>query len=80
MGDAVQILPSGQQAVIAQVLDHARVPGSIDAGLSAGITLDREVDVSRGDWIVAAPVAAAAVANDDFDAPGHSRHGPASAS
>ena len=70
VGDAVQILPSGQQAVIAQVLDHARVPGSIDAGLSAGITLDREVDVSRGDWIVAAPVAAAAVADDDFDAPG----------
>jgi sulfate adenylyltransferase subunit 1 len=68
VGDAVQILPSGQQAVVAQVLDHARVPGAIDAGLSAGITLDREVDVSRGDWIVAAPVAAAA-ADDDFDTP-----------
>ena len=69
VGDAVQILPSGQQAVVAQVLDHARVPGSIGAGLSAGITLDREVDVSRGDWIVAAPVAAA-VSDDDFDTPG----------
>jgi sulfate adenylyltransferase subunit 1 len=30
--------------------------------------LDREVDVSRGDWILAAPVAAA-VAEDDFDTP-----------
>ncbi|MDR0226321.1 MAG: sulfate adenylyltransferase [Burkholderiaceae bacterium] len=69
VGDAVQILPSGQQAVVAQVLDHARVPGSIAAGLSAGITLDREVDVSRGDWIVAAPVAAVTAADDDFDAP-----------
>ncbi len=69
VGDAVQILPSGQQAVIAQVLDHARVAGPIAAGLSAGITLDREVDVSRGDWIVAAPAAAAAAAEDDFDTP-----------
>jgi sulfate adenylyltransferase subunit 1 len=30
--------------------------------------LDREVDVSRGDWILAAPVAAV-VADDDFDTP-----------
>ncbi len=31
--------------------------------------LDREVDVSRGDWIVAAPTPAAAGAADGFDAP-----------
>ena len=68
VGDAVQVLPGGQQAVIAQVVNHARVPGGVDANLSAGITLDREVDVSRGDWIVAAPPAAAA-ADDDFDTP-----------
>ncbi|MGE8318968.1 MAG: sulfate adenylyltransferase subunit 1 [Comamonas sp.] len=69
VGDAVQILPSGQQAVIAQVVNHARVPGNVDANLSAGITLDREVDVSRGDWIIAAPKAAAAASGDDFDTP-----------
>ena len=40
----------------------------MDAGSSAGIVLDREVDVSRGDWILAAP-SAAAPADDDFDAP-----------
>ena len=68
VGDAVQILPSGQQAVIAQVINHARVPGNVDANLSAGITLDREVDVSRGDWIIAAPTAQAS-ADDDFDTP-----------
>ncbi len=68
VGTEVQIFPSGQKAVVAQVIDHARQPGSVAAGLSAGITLDREVDVSRGDWIVAAPVAAA-VAKDDFDTP-----------
>jgi sulfate adenylyltransferase subunit 1 len=67
-GAQVQIFPSGQKAVVAQVLDHARRPMDVPAGLSAGIVLDREVDVSRGDWIVAAPVAAA-VAEDDFDTP-----------
>ena len=66
VGAQVQILPSGQLATIAQVIDHARAPQGVTAGLSAGITLDREVDVSRGDWIVAAPVQAA-VADDDFD-------------
>lgn len=67
-GTAVQIFPSGQIATVAQVLDHARRPTGVDAGQSAGIILDREVDVSRGDWILAAPTAAAA-AEDDFDTP-----------
>lgn len=68
VGAQVQILPSGQLATIAKVIDHARAPKEVAAGLSAGITLDREVDVSRGDWIVAAPVQAE-VADDDFDTP-----------
>ena len=68
VGAQVKILPSGQLATIAQVIDHARAPQGVAAGLSAGITLDREVDVSRGDWIVAAPVQAE-VAADDFDIP-----------
>ncbi len=66
-GTAVQVFPSGQLATVAQVLDHARRPGDVAAGNSAGIILDREVDVSRGDWLLAAPVApAAAAADDDF--------------
>ena len=65
-GTPVQIFPSGQLATVAQVLDHARRPGKVPAGTSAGIILDREVDVSRGDWILAAPTAAAAPAEDDF--------------
>jgi sulfate adenylyltransferase subunit 1 len=52
-GQEVTILPSGQIAKIAQVLDHARKPSSVLAGLSAGIVLDREVDISRGDWLLA---------------------------
>jgi len=67
-GTEVQVFPSGQKAVVAQVLDHARAPKTIEAGRSAGIVLDREVDVSRGDWILAAPVAAeVAPSADDFD-------------
>ncbi len=68
VGTPVQILPSGQRATVAQVLDHTRQALPRSAGQSAGIVLDREVDVSRGDWLIAAPTAAAA-ADDDFDTP-----------
>jgi len=54
VGQEIRILPSGQTATVAQVLDHARNPKTVLAGNSAGITLDREVDVSRGDWLLAA--------------------------
>ena len=54
-GEAVQLLPSGHTARIAQVLDHTRQPQpGINAGHSAGLVLDRELDLSRGDWITAA--------------------------
>ena len=53
-GQAVRIMPNGQTAVVAQVLNHVRQPQSVLAGHSAGIVLDREVDVSRGDWLLAA--------------------------
>ena len=59
VGQAVKVLPSGQTAVVAQVLDHARNPRRVRAGHGAGIVLDREVDVSRGDWLLA---------NDEADA------------
>ncbi len=53
-GQTVTVLPGGQSAVVAQVLDHTRQPTAVLAGHSAGIVLDREVDVSRGDWLLAA--------------------------
>ena len=53
VGQQISILPSGQTATVAQVLDRARRPGSVSASQSAGIVLDREVDVSRGDWLLA---------------------------
>lgn len=52
-GQEVTVLPSGQAAKVAQVLDHVRQPGTVAANHSAGIVLDREVDVSRGDWLLA---------------------------
>ena len=52
-GQRVTVLPSGQGATVAQVLSHTRQPRTVHAGHSAGIVLDREVDVSRGDWLLA---------------------------
>ena len=52
VGQEISVLPSGQTAKVAQVLNHVRVPGDVLAGHSAGIVLDREVDVSRGDWLL----------------------------
>jgi sulfate adenylyltransferase subunit 1 len=67
VGQTVKVLPSGQTATVAQVLGHTRQPRSVPAGHSAGIVLDREVDVSRGDWLLAvAPTTGAA---DEFDTP-----------
>jgi sulfate adenylyltransferase subunit 1 len=52
-GQQVKVMPSGQTATVAQVLNHVRTPQAVPAGHSAGIVLDREVDVSRGDWLLA---------------------------
>ncbi len=52
-GQPVKVLPSGQVATVAQVLNHVREDKDVPAGHSAGIVLDREVDVSRGDWLLA---------------------------
>jgi len=50
-GDEVQLFPSRQKAVVVEV----RVAGDrvefAEAGQSAGLSLDRQLDVSRGDWI-----------------------------
>ncbi len=53
VGQAVRVLPSGHRAVVAQVVNHVRQDATVGAGRSAGVVLDREVDVSRGDWLVA---------------------------
>ena len=50
-GDEVQIFPSGQTAIVVEVRHSALVVDQCEAGQSAGIVLDRQVDISRGDWI-----------------------------
>ena len=52
-GQTVKVFPSGQTAVVSQVLSATRQPQNKAAGHSAGLVLDREVDVSRGDWLLA---------------------------
>ena len=58
-GVEVTVMPSGKTATIAQVLSHSRQPKNVAANHSAGIILDRELDVSRGDWLLQAPTPAA---------------------
>ncbi len=52
-GQTIKVFPSGQTAVVSQVLSATRQSQNKAAGHSAGIVLDREVDVSRGDWLLA---------------------------
>ncbi len=51
-GDRVQILPSGETATVTEVHHAGSEVDHCEAGQSAGIVLDRQLDVSRGDWIV----------------------------
>ena len=50
-GDEVQIFPSRQKAVVAEVRVAGELVDVAEAGQSAGLALDRQLDVSRGDWI-----------------------------
>lgn len=50
-GDAVELFPSGQRATVAEVRYAGETVSQAQAGQSAGIVLDRQLDVSRGDWI-----------------------------
>jgi sulfate adenylyltransferase subunit 1 len=53
VGQTVTVFPSGQTAVVAQVLSATSQSLTSISGHSAGIVLDKEVDVSRGDWLLA---------------------------
>ncbi len=52
-GDAVEVFPSREHAVVAGVKHAGRWVTTVQAGQSAGVILDRPVDVSRGDWLAA---------------------------
>jgi sulfate adenylyltransferase subunit 1 len=52
-GDTVQVLPGGGEAVVVDVRVAGEAAGKAGVGTSAGLVLDRPLDVSRGDWLVA---------------------------
>jgi sulfate adenylyltransferase subunit 1 len=51
VGDAVQLFPSRQKAIVAELRVAGDLVDVAEAGQSAGLSLDRQLDVSRGDWI-----------------------------
>jgi sulfate adenylyltransferase subunit 1 len=52
-GDRVEVFPGGEHAHVAEILVAGRTVEAAPAGVSAGIVLDRPLDVSRGDWLAA---------------------------
>jgi sulfate adenylyltransferase subunit 1 len=67
-GQAVRVLPSGAEA---RVLSVGTFDGPLEAaqpGQSVVVRLDRELDISRGDWLVEADAATAPVLARQFAA------------
>ncbi len=63
-GDPLRVLPSGAEAAVASI--DGPDAATARAGQSVSLTLDRPIEVSRGDWLVS-PDAPPAVA-DQFEA------------
>jgi len=51
VGDTVQVFPSGERADVLALRRAGQAITSAEAGQSAGLVLDRDLDVSRGDWV-----------------------------
>ena len=51
VGDTLRVFPSGEQARVAELYLAGEIVARVDAGRSAGVMLDRQIDVSRGDWL-----------------------------
>jgi len=52
-GDELVVFPSGERARVAELHAAGKRAERVGAGRSAGIVLDRQLDVSRGDWLAA---------------------------
>jgi sulfate adenylyltransferase subunit 1 len=50
-GDVVQLYPSGQRATVTELRRAGSTVAQAEAGQSVGLILDRQLDVSRGDWV-----------------------------
>jgi sulfate adenylyltransferase subunit 1 len=62
-GGAITVLPSGQRAIVERIVTWDGDLEEADAPLSVTLTLDREVDISRGDLITSADAPASVVKN-----------------
>jgi sulfate adenylyltransferase subunit 1 len=51
VGDEVQVFPSGERARVSAMRRAGRTIDQASAGQSAGVVLDRQLDISRGDWL-----------------------------
>ncbi|GAB2902792.1 sulfate adenylyltransferase subunit 1 [Paralcaligenes ginsengisoli] len=54
VGDEIKVLPSGESAKVARLVQFDRDVDLVIGGDSVTVVLDRDIDVSRGDLIVAA--------------------------
>ena len=53
LGDTLAVFPGGETARVADLHSAGGRVGIVAAGRSAGVVLDRQLDVSRGDWLAA---------------------------
>jgi sulfate adenylyltransferase subunit 1 len=53
VGDVVQVFPSGERATVTQLKRAGNLAQHAQAGQSVGVELDRQLDISRGDWLLA---------------------------
>ena len=51
IGDELQLYPSGERARVEDLRRAGSAVAQAEAGQSVGLILDRQLDVSRGDWI-----------------------------
>ena len=61
VGEAISVFPSGAKAIVAAIRTARGLVDSAKPGEAIAVRFDRQVDVARGDWIVAS--------NGDVDAP-----------
>jgi sulfate adenylyltransferase subunit 1 len=53
VGATLNVFPSGETANVTELYLGGTRVGRVGAGASAGVVLDRQLDVSRGDWLAA---------------------------
>ena len=53
VGDAISVFPSGATAVVAAIRTGRGIVDSAKPGEAVAVRFDRQIDIARGDWIIA---------------------------